>query len=161
MTTGSDKCSVPPEGWYCTRSPGHEGPCAALPVEKPKKSKEHKIVCGKLPAPWRCSNESGHTGPCTATRDPKVSEKEPHIECKTYTDFKLEYGLYKEQSEAIQDWIKKHDEARHIKKGQKFRYSGAIGGAYTIEFTGTSIGTCVGVRCCCGESANFTDYDNW
>jgi len=27
-------CDVPPEGWYCTRDKGHEGPCAALPKEK-------------------------------------------------------------------------------------------------------------------------------
>lgn len=25
-------CSVPPEGWYCTRNSGHEGPCAAWPT---------------------------------------------------------------------------------------------------------------------------------
>lgn len=24
------KCELPPDGWYCTRMPGHEGPCAAL-----------------------------------------------------------------------------------------------------------------------------------
>jgi hypothetical protein len=24
-------CTVPPEGWHCTREPGHEGPCAAVP----------------------------------------------------------------------------------------------------------------------------------
>lgn len=24
-------CELPPEGWYCTRGKGHEGPCAALP----------------------------------------------------------------------------------------------------------------------------------
>jgi len=24
-------CRVPPEGWYCTRKPEHDGPCAALP----------------------------------------------------------------------------------------------------------------------------------
>jgi hypothetical protein len=24
-------CDVPPAGWYCTRRPGHEGPCAAVP----------------------------------------------------------------------------------------------------------------------------------
>jgi hypothetical protein len=29
---GEDQgCTVPPEGWYCTREPGHDGPCAALP----------------------------------------------------------------------------------------------------------------------------------
>lgn len=27
------RCQVPPKGWRCTREPGHEGPCAALPEE--------------------------------------------------------------------------------------------------------------------------------
>ena len=26
------ECDRPPEGWYCTRGYGHEGPCAAEPV---------------------------------------------------------------------------------------------------------------------------------
>lgn len=25
-------CPVPPPGWSCTREPGHEGPCAAVPT---------------------------------------------------------------------------------------------------------------------------------
>jgi len=25
-------CTVPPEGWHCTRAPGHDGPCAAWPI---------------------------------------------------------------------------------------------------------------------------------
>lgn len=28
----STECTVPPVGWKCTRAPGHEGPCAAVPV---------------------------------------------------------------------------------------------------------------------------------
>jgi hypothetical protein len=28
-----EECRVPPPGWYCTRTPGHDGPCAALPNE--------------------------------------------------------------------------------------------------------------------------------
>lgn len=24
-------CAAPPSGWYCTRTPGHDGPCAAYP----------------------------------------------------------------------------------------------------------------------------------
>lgn len=24
-------CKLPPEGWWCAREPGHEGPCCALP----------------------------------------------------------------------------------------------------------------------------------
>ena len=26
-------CPRPPAGWHCTRAVGHEGPCAAYPVE--------------------------------------------------------------------------------------------------------------------------------
>lgn len=26
-------CTLPPAGWSCTRTPGHEGPCAAVPTE--------------------------------------------------------------------------------------------------------------------------------
>lgn len=25
-------CTVPPEGWWCSREPGHDGPCAARPA---------------------------------------------------------------------------------------------------------------------------------
>lgn len=28
----SKHCNLPPEGWYCTRGLGHEGPCAAHPI---------------------------------------------------------------------------------------------------------------------------------
>jgi hypothetical protein len=27
-------CEVPPKGWYCTRTAGHAGPCAAVPVRR-------------------------------------------------------------------------------------------------------------------------------
>jgi hypothetical protein len=26
------RCRIPPEGWWCSREPGHDGPCAARPV---------------------------------------------------------------------------------------------------------------------------------
>lgn len=32
----AETCTRPPAGWYCTREPGHDGPCAALPVDEPK-----------------------------------------------------------------------------------------------------------------------------
>lgn len=33
MQTPPDKgCTNPPEGWYCSREPGHQGPCAAHPA---------------------------------------------------------------------------------------------------------------------------------
>lgn len=28
-----DACQVPPIGWSCSRAPGHDGPCAALPSD--------------------------------------------------------------------------------------------------------------------------------
>lgn len=27
-----DRCEIPPYGWSCTRKPGHDGPCAAVPA---------------------------------------------------------------------------------------------------------------------------------
>ena len=27
-------CTVAPEGWRCTRNKGHEGPCAAIPINR-------------------------------------------------------------------------------------------------------------------------------
>ena len=118
-------------------------------------------ACYRLPRPWTCSLDHGHLGPCQATRDPKVSERSTLIESPSYTDYQPGFGLYKEQREIIDRWMEEHDKARHMPPGRKFRYAGAIGGAYTYEFTSTSLGTCVGVRCSCGERIDVSDYDNW
>jgi hypothetical protein len=32
MSTTNTTCAVPPAGWHCTRPAGHDGPCAAVPV---------------------------------------------------------------------------------------------------------------------------------
>lgn len=29
----SDSCKAPPAGWWCSRAEGHEGPCAARPMD--------------------------------------------------------------------------------------------------------------------------------
>ena len=26
-------CTLPPEGWWCSREPGHEGPCSGRPYQ--------------------------------------------------------------------------------------------------------------------------------
>jgi len=57
--------------------------------------------------------------------------------------------------------MKEHDVAQHIPQGKTSRYSGAIGGAYTYEFTNTSLGQVIQVRCSCGEKIDVSDYDNW
>lgn len=90
-----------------------------------------------------------------------MSEKATHIPCKTYTEYQPGFGLYKEQGEAARKWMEEHDAAKHIAPGKTHRYSGAIGGAYTYEFTGTSLGQVVCVRCACGEKIDVSDYDNW
>lgn len=28
------RCTIPPSGWWCSRKPGHEGPCAAREFEQ-------------------------------------------------------------------------------------------------------------------------------
>ena len=37
------ECTVPPPGWRCTREPGHEGPCAAVPVTPQKPAREPRV----------------------------------------------------------------------------------------------------------------------
>lgn len=31
------QCTRPPSGWSCTREPGHDGPCAAVPTDRPSR----------------------------------------------------------------------------------------------------------------------------
>lgn len=121
MTTG-DKCQVPPTGWYCTRRPGHDGPCAALPI----------------------------------------------VELEKPDDTAYAFPVTQKQNEQFRIWMEKHDQEKHAKSlkpygkdGKMIRYAGAIGGAYTWEFTSTSIGTAVVIRCSCGEKLDVTDYDSW
>jgi|SRR5581483_455793 len=119
---GNDKCVVPPDGWYCTRKAGHDGPCAALPV---------------------------------------VDVEKPN-------DVAFSYSVTKKQVAQAKVWVEKHDLEKHAKAmkpygegGKLIRYSGAIGGAYTWEFTPTSLGIAVNLRCSCGEKFDVTDYDLW
>lgn len=39
-------CQVPPEGWFCTREPGHEGPCAARELHNPWKQPLLNVISG-------------------------------------------------------------------------------------------------------------------
>jgi hypothetical protein len=116
-----DKCTRPPEGWYCTRRPDHDGPCAALPV---------------------------------------VNIERPD-------DTAFSFPVSRKEAEQAKIWMEKHDQEKHAKAlregsgGKKFRYAGAIGGAYTWEFTSTSIGTVTNIRCSCGEKLDVTNYDDW
>jgi hypothetical protein len=41
-------CTVPPEGWNCTRKAGHEGPCAAVPAERPWQPWERNFSGGRI-----------------------------------------------------------------------------------------------------------------
>jgi len=75
-----------------------------------------------------------------------------------HTDLKPAFYLSKEQREAAAEWRIQHDAVKH--GGQK-RYTGAIGGAYTWQFTGTSIGVVTVFRCTCGSKIDVSNYDEW
>lgn len=68
------------------------------------------------------------------------------------------FELSKEQCLKITEWIEKHDAEAH---GGLNRNVGAIGGAYTYEFTPTSLGTVSKVRCSCNVTLDVSDYDSW
>jgi len=78
---------------------------------------------------------------------------------KMRADLRRGFPITEEESKQIHDWIRKHNEEKHgadyAKK--KYRYTGTIGGAFTYEFTPTSIGTIGTVICSCGEEFIFSD----
>lgn len=117
--------------------------------------------CGRPPVPWKCSREHGHQGSCAVTHDPNVSEKATLVVIKNHTSPAPAFYLSKEQLDAAKEWMNKHDNERRIQVGNKIRYSGAIGGAYTWCFTATSLGTVSILKCSCGEKLDVSDYDAW
>jgi hypothetical protein len=105
--------------------------------------------CARPPTGWECTREPGHEGPCAAIQ--VVDTKPKHIPgCDT-----PEKALA-----AVRAWQKEHSQ-KHIDPERGFRYDGAIGGAYTWETTGTSLGEITVVRCTCGEAIDVSDYDGW
>lgn len=69
------------------------------------------------------------------------------------------FDISEDEQQRINDWCKKHDEEKHGAdyKNNKFRYSGAIGGAYTYCFTPTSIGIIGAIKCSCGDKYIFRE----
>ncbi len=51
-------------------------------------------------------------------------------------------------------------QARH-EELHKAAQTTAIGGRYTLEITGTSIGSIFVIRCVCGAKEDVTAYDEW
>lgn len=77
------------------------------------------------------------------------------------TDMRPAFYLYKEQRDMANEWANAHDAEKHGATATKPRYSGAIGGAFTWEFTPTSLGTVSTLKCSCGEQIDVSDYDEW
>lgn len=70
----------------------------------------------------------------------------------------MKFETTKKEDESIRNWIETHEKEKHKGKGP---YAGAIGGAYSFNFTGTGLGNIVVVKCMCGEEFNATDFDEW
>jgi hypothetical protein len=45
-----NRCPLPPPGWWCSREPGHEGPCAARPTMS--ESIRRYRLSYRLPPEW-------------------------------------------------------------------------------------------------------------
>jgi len=107
--------------------------------------------CKLPPDGWSCSREPEHVGPCAATSELEYIGRRG----------KEAFYLTDVQSKEISEWSQKHDLEKHMEPGETFRYSGAIGGAYTYSFTPTSLGDAVTVQCTCGEEINVSHYEDW
>lgn len=126
--------------WTCPADHDHE----KVPVIK---YRDGTYGCGRPPRGWECTREPAHEGPCAAIQ--VVDTKPKHIAgCDTKEKLRDTVFL----------WQQEHDK-KHIDPKKGYRYSGCIGGAYTWETTGTSLGQITVVRCTCGEAIDVTDYD--
>lgn len=111
-------------------------------------------TCNVPPAGWYCTRPSAHEGPCAAL---------PIVEVEKPDDVVCSFDITEKQSTQARIWADKHDEKKHAKAmrtghaGKRFRYTGA----YTWEFTDTSIGTVIAYRCSCGEKIDVTNYNDW
>lgn len=108
MTTGTE-CKCPPEGWLCTRTPDHTGPCAA-------------VSKGNFP-----------------------------------DEIMISFNVTRKQLEQSNVWTNQHNKEKHLPDGRTTRFSGAIGGGFSWEFTSTTIGMIVMLKCSCGEEIDLSD----
>lgn len=70
---------------------------------------------------------------------------------KTNNDYISLFSVSKEQLRKLNAFSRKHVSCQR----------GAIGGAHTYEFSPTSLGVVVKLRCHCGKSIDVTDYCDW
>lgn len=81
-------CTIPPKGWRCTRTRGHDGPCAAVPTPTDTADDEPRCsTCGETNAAFFCSN-GFHAGlrilpTDTADRREAVARPDAAIEALT------------------------------------------------------------------------------
>ncbi|MDP0495075.1 MAG: hypothetical protein Q7Q73_02595 [Verrucomicrobiota bacterium JB024] len=101
----SDECKLPPAGWRCTRKAGHEGPCAAVPNDRPTVAKnattetprtdkwEHEEMCG-FEVTWEDNCRQLERELAEATATAKAFEEQ----CDALT------GEVKRLNEALDAW---------------------------------------------------------
>lgn len=86
----------------------------------------------------------------------KLSDQEKYdvvVTMHNRKNFLRGFSFDKEDSEKIDKWLEEHKKKCHFWKPDEDGevYQGAIGGALTFEFTPTSIGEIMHVRCSCNE----------
>jgi hypothetical protein len=74
-------CTVPPDGWYCTRTPEHDGPCAASPAP------QQAAAPGSSPEIPDSSNSAPGTpeAPQTAAARDVLAERQRQVEQEGWT----------------------------------------------------------------------------
>lgn len=54
-----EMCDHPPYGWWCSRTPGHEGPCAAREIGQPWEGPLTSLEQGMLDKAWERHKAAG------------------------------------------------------------------------------------------------------
>jgi hypothetical protein len=87
-----------------------------------------------------------------------VFKNPPQFGLAEHSDWQPAFSLSRQQREQTSEWMNRHEIEKHRPDGS-VRYTGAIGGAYTWQFTPTTLGTVTKVVCSCGEVLDVSDYD--
>lgn len=90
-------------------------------------------------------------------KDTKLAEMQKRLD-EMKEDYLRGFPLSKDEETAISKWKDNHIRRKHWDVKNKCpKYTGAIGGTFSYQFTPTGIGVIGEIRCSCGECFCFRD----
>jgi len=93
-------------------------------------------------------------------KDKELRKMKAELE-RMKADYRRGFPISEKEADAIDCWMKKHDEEVHglITDYDRQKAGGCIGGRFTYQFIPTSLGVIGTVQCSCGAEFQFQEID--